>query len=220
MNKVLPFLWKTVTSSPFTLKKGKLAIAKVQNAGLHLWTFDEKKEYFSLEDKHFHTLKIPVGAFTFLLPRKKPSPVASPSPLPVSTNGNNVPRHSLNSPADAQVGGDRPGQVRFPFGKRVIPCLLCFITEMDSETVYLNGCLVAVIAEGLGLVTLELLPDLSFFFCYWEITRLGKLGLDFPNCSSGCLKPTPEFLAVFYKYSTLHEPQVLTETPFNLLCYV
>jgi len=54
-----------------------------------LWSFDEKKEYFSPGDKHFHTLKILVRAFTFLLPRKKTYPVASPSPFPMSTNGEN-----------------------------------------------------------------------------------------------------------------------------------
>ena len=89
-----------------------------------------------------------------------------------------------------------------------------------TQSLYLNGYLVAVIADGQGLVTLRLPLGLCCFFCCWEITRIGKLSLDFLNCSSGCLKPTPEFLKAFYKYPTLHEPQVLTKTPFNLLCYV
>jgi len=60
--------------------------------------------------------------------------------------------------------------------------------------------------------------------------EIWAMSLDIPNCSSGRLKPTPEFLTTFYKYSTLHEPQVLTETPINcsamsdlhsgFLCYV
>lgn len=141
--------------------------------------------------------------------------------VPMTKISNKELWHSLNSPAGVQVRGDRLGRVRFLFDERVIPCLLCFLTETDSETVYhLNGCLVAVIAEGLGLVTLGVPPDLRSFFCCWEIMGFGKLSPDFLNCSSERLKPTPEFLTAFYKYSTLHEPQVLTETPVNLLCYV
>lgn len=47
----------------------------------------------------------------------------------------------------------------------------------------------------------------------------GKLNLNLHNCSSGCPKPTSAFLTTFCKYCILCESQVLTETPFNLLCY-
>lgn len=105
----------------------------------------------------------------------------------------------------------------FLFDERVILCILCLLTETDPATLYLTGCLVA---EGLHLVALGLPPGLWFFFCCWEIMRLGELSLGFLNCSSGCLKPTPEFFTAFYKYSTSHEPQVSTETLFSLLCCI
>lgn len=91
-----------------------------------MWTFDEKKEYFSPEDKRFHTLKILVGAFTLPLSRKKPSPVVSlcSQLVPMAKISNKVPWHPHNSPAGAQGRGDRLSRVRFLFDERVIPCLL------------------------------------------------------------------------------------------------
>lgn len=79
-------LWQAL---PLPLRKGSWPLPKYKMLDFVCGLLMKKKEYFSLEDKHFHTLKIPVGAFIVPLPRKKLSPVASPSPLPVSTKDKN-----------------------------------------------------------------------------------------------------------------------------------
>lgn len=58
--------------------------------------------------------------------------------------------------------------LRFPFDERVTLYLLYFLSEKDSQNLYLHDCLVAVIPEGLCHFCCFFQVCITVFYC-WKI---------------------------------------------------